>query len=76
MDDVWEAIRPDVVGIEAWPVVPRGIPWKEGVVAALGSRAEPGEFWRAVLERVSSYRDVETPLITAVESLIDFVTAG
>jgi len=74
--DIWEAIRPDVVGIDAWPAVPRGRPWKEGVVAALGARVEPGEFWRSVLGQVSTYRDVETPLITAVERLIDFVTAG
>ena len=34
--DVWQAIRPQVLGIEAWPVVPKGRPWKEGVLAALG----------------------------------------
>ena len=30
--------------------------------------------WRRILASVSSYRDVETPLINAVERLIDFVT--
>ena len=73
--DIWQAIRPSVLGIAAWPDVPRGVPWKEGVITALGRNVEAGAFWRSVLERVSSYRDVETPLMTAIESLIDFVTA-
>jgi hypothetical protein len=30
--------------------------------------------WRRILASVDSYRDVETPLINAVERLIDFVT--
>ena len=34
--DVWQAVRPAAVGIEAWPVIPKGTPWKEGVAAALG----------------------------------------
>lgn len=72
--DVWQAIRPDVLGIAAWPTVPMGTPWKEGVVASLGFSDEPGAFWRSALEGVTSYRDVETPLITAVETLLDFVT--
>lgn len=72
--DIWQAIRPGSVGIEAWPVVPKGQPWKEGVIEALGVDAAPGAFWQWVLARVGTYRDVETPLITAVERLIDFVT--
>jgi hypothetical protein len=72
--DIWEAVRPHVVGLEAWPVVPPGKPWKEGVVSALGLRTDPGAFWQTVRSKVRSYRDVETPLITAVERLIDFVT--
>lgn len=71
--DVWEGIRPGVVGIEAWPQVPMGIPWKEGVIGALGSTAESGRFWKQILAKVSSYRDLEMPLVGAVEQLIDFV---
>lgn len=70
--DVWQAVRPAAVGIPAWPVVPPGQPWKEGVCAALGA-PDPREMWRRVLASVSSYADLETPLIGAVERLIDFV---
>jgi hypothetical protein len=73
--DVWQAVRPASVGIEAWPKVARGVPWKDGVCAALGW-GEPADGWRRVLARVRSYRDLETPLIGAVEQLIDFVTTG
>jgi hypothetical protein len=71
--DVWQAVRPQAAGIPAWPAVARGIPWKEGVCAALGVD-DPAALWRHVLSRVDGYRDLETPLITAVERLIDFVT--
>lgn len=73
--DIWQAVRPSAVGIRAWPAVPPGTPWKEGVCAALGVQ-EPADMWRRILSRVDGYRDLETPLITAVERLIDFVTEG
>ena len=34
--DVWQAVRPAVVGIAAWPEIPKGTDWKTGVCAALG----------------------------------------
>lgn len=71
--DVWQAVRPTALGIPAWPVVPPGRPWKEGVCAALGV-TEPADMWRLILSRVDSFADVETPLINAMERLIDFVT--
>jgi hypothetical protein len=71
--DIWQAIKPGVVGIELWPEVARGTPWKEGVLAALDRSDEPGVFWRSILMRVDSYRDVEPSLVNAVEQLIDFV---
>ncbi len=71
--DVWQAVKPAALGIRAWPVVPPGRPWKEGVCAALGV-TEPAEMWRHILSRVNTFQDVETPLINAVERLIDFVT--
>jgi len=72
--DIWQAIKPDTFGIAEWPDVPRGRPWKEGVIEGLGLSIDPGPFWTKVLESVSSYKDVETPLVNAVEQLIDFVT--
>jgi hypothetical protein len=71
--DIWQAVKPDRVGIAGWPEVPRGQPWKEGVCAALGV-ATPQDMWRRILGSVSSYRDLETPLINSMERLIDFVT--
>jgi hypothetical protein len=72
--DVWQAVRPAVVGIRAWPAVPRGTDWKTGVCAALGV-PDVATMWGRVNGAVSSFRQLQTPLITAVEELIDFVTA-
>ena len=74
--DVWAAVRPSVAGIAAWPDVPKGIPWKAGVLDQLGIAARPGEFWRHLLGRVRSYADLDPTLVGAVEQLIDFVTDG
>ena len=71
--DVWQAVKPSSLGIRAWPTVPRGVPWKAGVCRALGV-ADEQEMWRRVLAAVSTYADLETPLINAMERLIDFVT--
>lgn len=71
--DVWEAVKPASLGIDAWPRVPRGTDWKHGVCRELGW-GEPAEGWRRVLAGVSSFRDLQAPLIGAVERLIDFVT--
>jgi hypothetical protein len=70
--DVWQGVRPRTLGIAAWPQVPRGQPWKEGVCAALGVD-EPPAFWRRLLRSVSTYADLEQPLVGAVEQLLDFV---
>ncbi len=72
--DIWQAIKPDTVGIAEWPEIPRGRPWKEGVIESLGLDIDSGRFWTKVLKSVSSYKDIETPLVNAVEQLIDFVT--
>lgn len=71
--DVWAAVRPAAAGIDAWPEVPMGTPWKEGVVAALGVQ-DPPAYWKELLGRVQSMRDLEHSLTRAVEQLIDFVT--
>ena len=72
--DVWAAVRPATIGIAAWPDVPRGVPWKAGVLEALGLDEHPGAFWRRLLGSVRSYADLEPELVGAVERLIDFVT--
>ncbi len=72
--DVWQAVKPAAVGIAAWPVVPKGVPWKEGVCAALGW-GETWEGWKRVLAGVDAYTDLEVPILRSVEMLIDFVTA-
>ena len=71
--DIWQAVKPERLGIRAWPVIPPGRPWKEGVCAALGV-TDPPEMWRRILGSVRTYKDLETPLINSVERLIDFVT--
>jgi hypothetical protein len=72
--DVWQAVRPRAAGISAWPVVPLGSPWKEGVCAALGWGDDTGLAWRALLRGVHSFADLEPALLGRVEELIDFVT--
>ncbi len=77
--DVWQAVRPQLLGLDAWPDVPRGVPWKEGVCAAAGwPAATPADLaaaWRRILGAVTTYADLDPALLGRVEELIDFVTA-
>ncbi|WP_436787093.1 DUF3097 family protein [Yinghuangia sp. YIM S10712] len=73
--DIWQAVKPSVLGIAAWPDVPRGVAWKDGVNAGLGRTTCTGETWRWILGHVASFRDLEPALLGRVEELIDFVTA-
>jgi hypothetical protein len=77
--DVWQAVRPQALGIDAWPVVPKGQPWKEGVLAALGrphaTQADVADGWHWILGHVRTYADLEPSLLARVEELIDVVTA-
>jgi hypothetical protein len=50
-----------------------GTPWKDGVCAALGV-TDARRFWRHILDSVNDWKDLETPFVSAVERLIDFVT--
>jgi hypothetical protein len=72
--DVWAAVKPSVVGISRWPDVPRGLPWKEGVLAAIGWPPDTAAAWRRILSRVRTYADLEPTFLGRVEELIDFVT--
>ncbi|OYC97382.1 DUF3097 domain-containing protein [Microbacterium sp. Yaish 1] len=77
--DVWQCVRPEAVGIRAWPQVPRGIEWKTGVCRALGwpaeDQADIAHAWQRILGSVRTYRDLDPALLGRVEELIDFVTA-
>ena len=72
--DIWAAVRPSAVGIAAWPDVPRGQPWKEGVLRVIGWPPEVPSAWQRILRSVTSYADLEPELLGRVEELIDFVT--
>jgi hypothetical protein len=72
--DIWAAVKPDAVGIGAWPTIPPGRPWKHGVLAELGWDVEPHVAWRRILGGVRTWNDLQTPLLTCMEQLIDFVT--
>jgi hypothetical protein len=72
--DIWAAVRPSAVGIAAWPQVPRGQPWKEGILQAIGWPADVPAGWKRILRSVTSYADLEPELLGRVEELIDFVT--
>ena len=77
--DVWAAVKPERLGLAAWPDVPRDVEWKHGVCAALGwphaDQADIARAWQEILSRVTSYADCEPALLGRVEELIDFVTA-
>ena len=72
--DVWQAVKPSALGIAAWPEVPRGVPWKEGICEALGWPVDPPAAWKRILRSVRDFRDLEPALLGRVEELIDFVT--
>ena len=77
--DVWQAIRPSVLGIPAWPVVPRGTDWKTGILRGLGwpsrTPADVALGWKRLLGNVRTYADLEASLLGRVEEVIDFLTA-
>lgn len=72
--DVWQAIKPQAVGIRSWPAVAMGTPWKQGIIDALGWRCDERTAWARILGSVNSYTDLEPALLGRVEELIDFVT--
>ncbi len=73
--DIWEAVKPQSVGIKEWPKIPRGQDWKTGVCRELGW-GSPQDGWRKVYSSVKTFRDIDYTLMGAVERLIDFVTVG
>lgn len=78
--DIWQAVKPGRLGLDAWPTVPRGVDWKHGMCAALGwphaDQADLAAAWRRIRSTVRDYTDLEPALLGPVERLIDFVTAA
>jgi hypothetical protein len=76
--DVWQAIKPAVIGREQWPVVPRGTDWKTGILAGLGwphrTQVDIADGWKKLLGSVNTYADLEPSLLGRVEEVIDFLT--
>ena len=76
--DVWAAVKPARLGLDAWPDVPRSVEWKHGICERLGwphrDQADIARAWQHILRQVSSYADLEPALLGRVEELIDFVT--
>ena len=76
--DVWQSVRPQRLGMEAWPTIPRSMEWKRGICAHLGwphdSQTDIARAWKQILGTVRSYADLEPALLGRVEELIDFVT--
>ena len=77
--DVWQAVRPQRLGWQRWPEVPRGTSWKHGILAELGwahaTQADVAHGWKRILATVRDYTDLEPALLGRVEELVDFVTA-
>ena len=77
--DVWQAVKPERVGLREWPAVPRGTDIKHGTLQALGwphaTQADVARGWQRILAAVRTYKDLEPALLGRMEELIDFVTA-
>jgi hypothetical protein len=77
--DIWQAVKPERLGLERWPQIPRSVEWKKGICQHLGwphrDTADIARAWKQILSKVASYADLEPALLGRVEELIDFVTA-
>jgi hypothetical protein len=76
--DIWQAVKPERIGLREWPTIPRNVEWKKGVCRHLGwphrGQADIARAWQHILSKVSSFADLEPVLVGRVEELIDFVT--
>lgn len=71
--DIWAAVKPERLGLRAWPDVPKGEDWKTGICRRVGW-SDPREGWNRVYSAIETFRDLDHTLIGAVERLVDFVT--
>ena len=74
--DIWQAVKPSVVGIKAWPVDPEGRALEgRRLHGAWAGRTTPATSGRSASSPAcSSFTDLEPELLGRVEELIDFVT--
>ena len=76
--DIWQAVKPQRLGLQAWPDVPRGTDVKHGTLEYLGwphaNQTDIAQGWKRILATVRNYKDLEPALLGRVEELIDFVT--
>jgi hypothetical protein len=76
--DVWQAVKPQRLGFERWPDVPRSIDWKTGTCQQLGwphrNQTDIAMAWKHILGGVRGFEDLDPALLGRVEELIDFVT--
>ena len=76
--DIWQAVKPQRLGLQAWPDIPRGTDIKYGTLEYLGwphaNQADIAQGWKRILSTVRNYKDLEAALLGRVEELIDFVT--
>jgi dihydrofolate reductase len=68
--DIWEAVKPAMLGLASWPEVPITVEWKHGICAALGlphrDQADLAAAWRMILDKVRSWDDLR---VTRMRSL-------
>lgn len=76
--DVWQAVKPQALGMGVWPVVARGEDWKTGILRGLGwphaDHVDVARGWQRILGSVNTYADLEPSLLGRVEEVIDFLT--
>ena len=76
--DIWQAVKPERLGLDHWPAIPRSVEWKAGVCEVLGwpyrDQADLAAAWQRILAQVRDWSDLDPELLTTVERLIDFVT--
>jgi hypothetical protein len=76
--DVWQAVRPERLGMSRWPMIDRGTEWKRGVLEHLGwpagTQTDVAAGWRRILGTVRTFHDLDAAFLGRVEELIDFVT--
>lgn len=76
--DIWQAIKPNTLGFQAWPEISLGLPWKESVLKHLGlpcaTKTDVALAWQHFLAKVNKYSDLEHYLLRSMENIVDFLT--